>query len=134
MKYMLLMNFPAGKWNTEGIWAWPEADAKAHIAFLQRFNEELSRNGEYVTAQGLAGPDEARIVRARNDEPPEVTDGPFAESKEFLAGYWILDVENLERAIELAGRASGAPGRGGRPLNMAIEVRQVMSAASPELG
>src|SRR5258705_828834 len=75
MKYMLLMNFPSGKWNTEGIWAWPPEDANAHIAWLRRFNEELRRNGEDVTAQGLAGADDARIVRARNDGPPEGTDG-----------------------------------------------------------
>ena len=126
MKYMLLMNFPYGKWNTDSIFTWPQEDANAHIAFLRRFNEELSANGEYVTAQGLAVPDEAKIVRARNDGPAEVTDGPFPEAKEFLAGYWILDLESMERAVELAARASAAPGRGGKPLNMPIEVRQMM--------
>ena len=134
MKYMLLMNFPYGKWNTDSIFTWPEEDAKAHIAFLRHFNEELRANGEYVTAQGLAVPDEAKIVRARTDAPPEVTDGPFAEAKEFLAGYWILDLDGMERAVELAARASGAPGRGGKPLNMPIEVRQMMGGPSSEPG
>lgn len=134
MKYMLLMNYPYGKWSTDSIFTWPEEDAKAHISFLRRFNEELSANGEYVTAQGLAVPDEAKIVRARNDGPPEVTDGPFPEAKEFLAGYWILDLASMERAVELAARASGAPGRGGKPLNMPIEVRQMMGGPSSELG
>ena len=134
MKYMLLMNYPYGKWSTDSIFTWPEEDATAHIGFLRRFNEELSANGEYVTAQGLAVPDEAKIVRARNDGPPEVTDGPFPEAKEFLAGYWILDLESMERAVELAARASGAPGRGGKPLTMPIEVRQMMGAPSSELG
>jgi hypothetical protein len=133
MKYMMLMNFPYGKWSTDSIFTWPAEDAQAHIAFLRRFNEELSANGEYVATQGLAVPDEAKIVRARNDGPPEVTDGPFAEAKEFLAGYWIIDVDSEARAVELAGRASAAPGRGGTPLNMPIEVRQVMGGPSSEL-
>ena len=68
------------------------------------------------------------MVRARKDGTPEVTDGPFAEAKEFLAGYWIVDVERPERAYEIAARASAAPGPGGAPMNMPIEVREVMSA------
>ena len=126
MKYMLLMNYPYGKWNTDSIFTWPEEDAKAHIGFLHRFNDELRANGEFVAVQGLAVPDQAKIVRARDDGSPEVTDGPFPEAKEFLAGYWILDLESMERAVELAARASRAPGRGGTPLNMPIEVRQIM--------
>jgi hypothetical protein len=74
----------------------------------------------------LATPGEARIVRAGKTGAPEVTDGPFAEAKEFLAGYWIVDVETPERAYAIAGRASAAPGPAGVPLNMPIEVRQVM--------
>jgi len=69
----------------------------------------------------------ARIVRATGG-PPAVTDGPFPEAKEFLAGYWIVEVPTAERAYEIAAKASAAPGRGGKPLNMPIEVRQVMSA------
>jgi hypothetical protein len=134
MKYMLLMNFPYGKWSSDSIFTWPEKDARAHIDCLRRINEELNANGEYVTAQGLAVPDEAKIVRARGDGPPEVTDGPFPEAKEFLAGYWILDLESIERAVEVAARASAAPGRGGKPLNMPIEVRQIMGGPSSELG
>ena len=111
MKYMLLMNYPYGKWSTDSIFAWPEEDATAHIGFLRRFNEELSASGEYVTAQGLAVPDEAKIVRARNDGPPEVTDGPFPEAKEFLAGYWILDLESMERAVEPHQLPSPSPTR-----------------------
>src|SRR5262249_36130984 len=74
---------------------------------------------------------QARIVRASNNGTPEVTDGPFAESKEFLAGYWIVDVETLERAYAIAAQASAAPGPKGAPLNMAIAVRQVMSGPPP---
>jgi hypothetical protein len=68
------------------------------------------------------------VVRAGKNGAPEVTDGPFAEAKEFLAGYWIVDVESPTRAYEIAARASAAPGKGGIPLNMPIEVREVMSA------
>jgi hypothetical protein len=71
---------------------------------------------------------EAKLVRAGKSGAPEVTDGPFAEAKEFLAGYWIVDVETPERAYAIAGKASAAPGPGGKPINMPIEVREVMSA------
>jgi hypothetical protein len=127
VKYMLMMHAPRGK----GDWAvrdWPPEDVKAHIGFMMRFHKELSESGVLVGAEGLAAPDQARVVRAQKGGAPAVTDGPFPEAKEFLAGYWIVDVESPEQAYEIAGRASAAPGKGGAPLNMAIEVRQVMSA------
>jgi hypothetical protein len=83
-----------------------------------------------VGAEGLAAPGEARVVRAGKNGAPAVTDGPFAEAKEFLAGFWIVDVDRTERAYEIAARASSAPGPGGTPLVIPIEVRQVMSAPS----
>ena len=67
-------------------------------------------------------------MRSKGGGAPEVTDGPFPESKEFLVGYWIVDVENAERAYAIAGKASTAPGPGGKPLGITIEVRQVMGA------
>jgi len=127
MKYMLMMNAPRGKGDWE-VSNWPPEDLKAHIDFMKGFGEELRDAGELVGAEGLAGPDQARVVRARKNGAPEVTDGPFAEAKEFLAGYWIVDVESPTRAYEIAARASAAPGKGGIPLNMPIEVREVMSA------
>jgi hypothetical protein len=132
MKYMLMMHAPRGK----GDWAvldWPPADFKAHIDFMKRLHKDLTEAGELVAAEGLAGPDEARVVRAAKDGTPAVTDGPFPEAKEFLAGYWIVDCETEKRAYEIAAKASVAPGRGGAPLNMPIEVRQVMSAPAPEV-
>jgi hypothetical protein len=132
MKFMLMMHAPRGK----GDWAvsnWPSEDLKAHINFMKRFNKELQDAGELVGAEGLAGPDQARVVRAGKSGAPEMTDGPFPEAKEFLAGYWIVDVESTERAYEIAARASAAPGKGGVPLNMPIEVRQVMSGPSVEM-
>lgn len=129
MKYILMMNAPKG----DGDWAinnWAPEDFKAHIAFMHDYNKDLQDAGEWVSAEGLAPPAEARLVRAGKDGAP-VTDGPFAESKEFLAGYWIVDVDSTARAYELAAKASAAPGKGGAPLNMPIEVRQVM-AGPPE--
>lgn len=130
MKYMLMMHAPrtTGDW---GIHTWPPKDIKAHIDFMIGFSKELGASGELVSAEGLAGPNEARIVRATRGSVPVVTDGPYAEGKEFLAGYWIVDVPTTERAYEIAARASAAPGKGGEPLNMAIEVRQVMSGPPP---
>ncbi|MFZ5892700.1 MAG: YciI family protein [Myxococcota bacterium] len=126
MKFMLMMNAPAGSGDW-GLQNWSPDDFKAHIAFMKRFHKELKDEGVLVGAEGLAPPAQARVVRAGKDNRPEVTDGPFAESKEFLAGYWIVDVETKEQGYAIAARASAAPGPGGKPLNMPIEVREVMS-------
>lgn len=124
MKYMLMMHTPSS--GPYQIAHWPRQDVQAHIAFMIAFSGKLSASGELVGAEGLAGPEEARSVRAGGGGEP-VTDGVFPESKEFLAGYWIVDVDTPERAYAIAAEASAAPGVGGAPLNMAIEVRQVMS-------
>jgi hypothetical protein len=123
---MLMMHAPRGTGDYQ-INDWSPEEFKAHIAFMHRFNKELTDAGELVGAEGLSAPGEARLVRAGKDGAP-VTDGPFAEAKEFLAGFWIVEVDRPERAYELAARASAAPGPGGTPLNMPIEVRQVMKA------
>ena len=127
MKFMLMMNAPrsGGDWQFA---SWPQEDVKAHIEFMILLAGDLNRDGVLVGAEGLAAPAEAKIVRAGREGAPQVTDGPFAEAKEFLAGYWIVEVESARRAYEIAARASASPGRGGLPLNMPIEVRQVMSA------
>jgi hypothetical protein len=132
MKYMLMMNAPRGTGDWQ-ILKWPSEDLKAHIDFMKGLNKELRSAGELVAAEGLAGPDQARVVRAGKDGAPLVTDGPFAETKEFLAGYWIVDCGSKERAYEIAARASAAPGKGGVPLNMPIEVREVMGAPPVDL-
>ena len=99
---------------------------------LDRINREIREAGEWVDVQGLTPPSKAKLVRAGTHGEP-VTDGPFAEAKEFLAGYWIVEVDTPERACEIAAKASAAPGPGGAPPNMAIEVRQVMSAPAAEV-
>lgn len=132
MKYMLMMNVPRGTGDYK-INDWSPEDFKAHIAFMHRFNRELADAGELVGAEGLASPSEARLVRAGKNGTPAQTDGVFPESKEFLAGFWIVDVDSQERAYELAARASAAPGPGGEPLIMPIEVRQIMSAPPTDM-
>ena len=132
MKYMLMMHAKrgGGDWDVTN---WKPQDLKAHIDFMIRLDQELTASGELAGAEGLAGPAEARVVRATKGGAPAVTDGPFPEAKEFLAGYWIVDVETTERAYAIAARASAAPGQGGAPMNMPIEVRQVMSAPPTEM-
>ncbi len=129
MKYLLMMNHP-GKGPYQ-IASWPKEDLTRHIQFMMSFAKKLRAAGELVSAEGLAGPDQAKLVRAGDDGRP-MTDGVFPESKEFLVGFWIVDVDKPERAYEIAAEASAAPGKGGKPLNMGIEVRQVMSAPPSE--
>ncbi len=130
MKYILMMSSPRADWDWYA--KWPKKDLQANMAFMRRFSKELRESGELVSTEGLAWPDQAKLVRAGEDGRP-VTDGVFPESKEFLAGYWIVDVESPERAYEIAARASAAPGPEGTRGSMPIEVRQVMSGAPEEL-
>jgi hypothetical protein len=131
MKYMLMMIGPQGGWAQFD--TMPVEDIKAHVGFMKDLARDLTASGELVAAEGLAFPDQAKIVRADDQGQPAITDGPFPESKEFLAGFWIVDVEGPERAIAIAARASTAPGRGGVPLRIPIEVRQVMSAPAEDM-
>lgn len=131
MKFMMMMHTPKGS-GDYAVSTWAPEDLKRHIAFMQEFNRELTASGEFVDGQGLAAPGTAKLVRAGKNGMP-ITDGPFAETKEFLAGYWIIQVPNAERAYELAARVSNAPGPRGAPLGMALEVREVLSAP-PDVG
>ena len=127
MKFLLMMQAKAdAESKSKGIMTWQKHEIQAHIGFMMSLNKQLKESGEFVSAEGLAWPDQAKVVRAGKDGLP-VTDGVFPESKEFLMGYWIIDVENAERAYEVAARASAAPGPGGEPLNMPSEVRQIMA-------
>lgn len=128
MKYMLIKTYSPTAYCDTPIDEWAMEDIQAHIDFQRTLGEELAKSGELVDAQGLAGPEEARIVLSDGRSAPVVTDGPFPESKEFLAGFYIIDVESLDRALEIAAKASAAPGPGGKPLGEYIEVRAIMSA------
>ncbi len=127
MKYILMMN--AKKENWDAYAKWPKEDLQRNAAFMRAFSQELKDSGFFVAAEGLGWPHEAKIVRTEEDGEP-ITDGVFPESKEFLAGYWIIDVESAEQAYRMAARASAAPGLGGAPGNIPIEVRRVLSGFS----
>jgi len=130
MKYILLMT--GTKAGVETYRAWSKKDIDAHMTVLVSLNQELTKSGEFVATQGLAAPHEAKLVRGLKDGTP-VTDGVFPESKEFLLGYWVVDVQSPERAYEIATKLSGGPGPGGTRLSMPIEVRQMMTARTAEL-
>ena len=133
MRFMLLQNYGGVGSGCAPITEWSPEDIKAHIDFQHALNHELSQSGELVDAQGLAGPDQAKFVVSDGINPPVITDGPFPESKELLAGYRLIDVETAARAIEIAAKASAAPGPNGLPIRDPIEVRQVLSAPDPEV-
>ena len=123
MKYMILMS--GTKQDMQSFGSMSPEDIQRHIRFMSDLNADLKARGELVDAQGLTGPEQAKLVTARTGGAPVVTDGPFPEAKEFLAGYWLVDVSGPERIIELAASISAAPGRGGAPLNFPVEVRAV---------
>jgi hypothetical protein len=125
MKYILMMS--GTKADFDSYAKWSKKHLEANVAFMRAFSKELKDSGVFVATDGLAWPSEAKSVRVGKDGEP-ITDGVFPESKEFLAGYWIIDVESPEQAYKIAARASAAPGPGGKPGNMPIEVRQVLSS------
>jgi hypothetical protein len=131
MKYMLIMNTPRDGY--EQYMKWPRKILEANAAFMHTFTQKLRDAGELVSAEGLAAPTQAKLVRAASGGRP-ITDGVFAESKEFLAGYWIVEVDGSERALELAAEASTAPGvpvkatDGTTIDHLWIEVRQILGS------
>jgi hypothetical protein len=127
MKFMLMMHAPRGGGDWD-VMSWPPKAIQAHIAHMDVLYKDLQAAGQLIDAQGLAPPQAARIVRADDGGKPEVTDGPFAEAKEFLAGFWIVDVASKDEAYAIAARASMAPGKHGTPMHLAIEIREVMAA------
>jgi hypothetical protein len=127
MKYILMMN--GKRPDFERYAQWSKKDLEANVAFMRAFSKELKDSGVFVSSEGLGWPNDARLVRAGSKGEP-ITDGVFPESKEFLAGYWIIDVENTEQAFTVAARLSQAPGAENKTDGMPIEVRQVMSSHS----
>jgi len=124
MKYILMMNATKAEFDVYAKWS--KEDLQRNVEFMRAFSKELKDSGVFVATEGLGWPHEARMVRAGGDGEP-ITDGVFAESKEFLAGYWIIDVESPAQAYKIAARASAAPGPGGTAGRMPIEVRQVLT-------
>jgi hypothetical protein len=127
MKFMLMMHGTRAGWESI-LTTWTPAEFGEHVKFMQAFARDLAAAGELVMAEGLDMPSNAKVVTSGKGGPPVVTDGPFPESKEFLAGFWLVEVPTAERAVQIAAAASAAPGPGGRPLRIPIEVRQVMGA------
>ncbi len=126
-KYLLLKHYrgaPAAVHDVP-MDQWTPEEVDAHIRFMQDFADGLERTGELVGAQALS-PD-GLWVRHDGEGRPPVTDGPFAETKDLIAGWMIVDVDTQERAIELAGQRSAAPGAGGQPIHEWLEVRPFMS-------
>jgi hypothetical protein len=125
-RYMLLTKYDVDSIGAGPMSEWDPDDITAHLEFLRALNQELIDNGELVDMQALTGPELAKIVTFDGQGSPVVTDGPYTEVKEVLAGYQLVDVESEARAIEIAARVSAAPGPGGVPLQNRIEVRQLM--------
>jgi hypothetical protein len=125
MKFMVQMNVKKGPYQMEG---WSPEDVKRMVGFMDKLNADIKAKGQLAVAEGLVSPEEARLVTANGDGTPSVTDGPFAETKEFIAGFWIIDVKNADEAYRFAARVSACPGPGGKPLNLPVEVRQVGEA------
>jgi hypothetical protein len=125
MKFILLMTGTKADWNEYSKWS--KEDLERNVAFMRNFSKQLKDEGVFVSTAGLGWPDQAKLVRAGKSGEP-ITDGVFPESKEFLAGYWIVDVDSPEEAYKIAARASAAPGLNGNSAGMPIEVRQVLSS------
>ena len=128
-KYLLLKHYRGGKApvNDVPMDKWTPEEIDAHVTYMQEFADRLSGSGEFVDGQALAP--EGVWVRYDGEGRPPVTDGPFAETKDLIAGWMVIDVDSYERAIELAGELSAAPGSGGRPLGEWVEVRPFLTAA-----
>jgi len=133
MRFMLMQSYGGVEADCAPMYEWTPEEVQGHIEFQLTLNRRLEELGELVDAQGLAGPDDARFVVSDGASAPLVTDGPFPESKELLAGYRVVEVDTLERALEIAAQISAAPGQGGAPIRQRIEVRQIMSAPDPEV-
>ncbi len=133
MRFMLLQNYGGVEADCAPMNEWAPEDIAAHIKFQQVLNQELAERGELVSAEGLAGPEQAKFVVSDGAGALVITDGPYPESKELLAGYRVVDVDTAERALEIAALTSAAPGEKGQPIRQRIEVRQVMAAPDPEM-
>ncbi|MGH4034950.1 YciI family protein [Actinomycetota bacterium Odt1-20B] len=107
--------------------AWSEKEIQAMFSFMSSLNDDLAETGEFVDGQGLTEPAQTRTVGRGPDGRPVVTDGPYGETKEVLAGYWVLDCASLERVTEIAERILECPGPEGAPV-FPVVIRPLQSA------
>jgi hypothetical protein len=131
-RYLLVVNFEGGVVETP-MEEWKPEEITAHLNYYKALHRELVNSGELVESEVLAGPDLAKIVTSDGVTAPVVTDGPFQEFKEWVAGYQIVDVESEARAIEVAAKISAVPGPGGAATQQPIQVRQVMDQAPSDV-
>jgi hypothetical protein len=137
MKYMLMLLGKQADYDamsgrpTEGP-AWTEADLKVMFDHMEAINNDLAESGELVDAQGLSEPSQAKLVTATKDGVPVVTDGPYGETEEVLAGYWVVDCESIERATEIAARAYRCPLPEGAP-NYPVVVQPIQGPGGTEM-
>ena len=131
-RYLLVVNFEGGVCETP-MEEWKPEEITAHLDYYSALHEELVSSGELVASEALTGPDLAKIVTSDGATAPVVTDGPFQEFKEWLAGYQIVDVESEARAIEIAAKISAVPGPGGEATQQPIQVRQIMDQAPSDV-
>ena len=129
MKFMMMMNAPRNGYAHMG--TWEHKDLVGHITYMKTFAKKLKASGELVLAEGLSTPEQAKLITSDASGRP-VIDGVFPESKEYLAGFWIVNVPTAERAYELAAEAAMAPGKDGKPLHLKIEVREVPAGPPPD--
>lgn len=133
MKYLLIVNFQPGVADTP-MEEWQPEEIEAHLDYYRALQGELVSSGELVESEVLAGPDLAKVVTFDGVTAPVVTDGPFQEFKEWVAGYQIVDVESEARAIEIAAKISAVPGPGGRSIQQPIIVRRIMDTSPSTAG
>ncbi|MFF1567691.1 YciI family protein [Streptomyces sp. NPDC058293] len=129
-KYLLLKHYrgaPAAV-NDVPMEQWTPGEISAHVQYMRDFADRLEKSGEFVDGQALAP--EGAWVRYDGEGRPPVTDGPFAETKDVIAGWMVIDVDTYERAVELAGELSAAPGAGGRPIHEWLELRPFLTGPS----
>jgi hypothetical protein len=132
MKYLLLKHYrggPQAAAEHPPIDRWTPEEVDAHLRFLHDFTKRLEQSGEFVDGQALAM--EGAFVRYDGEGRPPVTDGPFAETKDLIAGWLLVDVDSWDRAVQLAGELSAAPGAGGRPLYEWLEIRPLLTITPP---
>src|SRR2546426_8646783 len=132
MRYLLVVNFDGGVVGPP-MDEWKPEEITAHLDYYKALHQELVSSGELVDSQVLAGPNLAKVVASDGLTAPVVTDGPFQEFKEWLAGYQIVDVDSEARAIEIAAKLSAVPGPGGAATQQPIQVRQVMDRAPSDV-
>jgi hypothetical protein len=129
-KYLLLKHYRGAPppVNDVPMEQWTPEEITAHVRYMEDFATRLEASGEYVDSQALSA--EGTFVRSGGEGRPPVTDGPFAETKDLIAGWMVIDVETYERALEVAGELSAAPGAGGEPIREWLEVRPFLTAPS----